>query len=152
MVRGWHPPNSVDSVLGPWRESEGFGSGHGRLVGRKLLHSPILGATRTCHDLLNWVLDLPGVHVTVVDLGELGGTGEVVVEVALRPVADLPGMLVHHLPRGLTAMSTRPERRKGATPLAVRPRDLRTAPIRAHINSRVGLPAYPGNGSHDANR
>ena len=34
--------------------------------------------------LLNRVLDLPGVHVTGVDLGEPGGTGEVVVDVALQ--------------------------------------------------------------------
>lgn len=34
--------------------------------------------------LLNRVFDLPGVRVTGVDLGEVDGTGQVVVEVALR--------------------------------------------------------------------
>ena len=63
--------------------------------------------------LLNRVFDLPGVRVTGVDLGEVDGTGQVVVEVALRarllacPACSFTTSL-HRGGRGETAKWERP--------------------------------------------
>lgn len=57
---------------------------HGWLVGSGLLQQPILEPPVRATTLLNRVLDLPGLRVVGVDLGDPAGGGSVVIDVCLR--------------------------------------------------------------------